>query len=704
MSKRSNKSISGSMLDLWRPPQDAGDPIGCLATTYTFSPGLFDEQCLGRFLEIDSEPSREDLAFRLERESLLGSVYVGVLVDHTQAGVEHSLRWDVLPVRIRNGKQHAKLSMLVWSRHIRIIVSSANLTEPGYRTNQEVTATVNLTPLESDNGAMDAAIDFLRGLISLVPGAAENIPEVKRARSFLDQVERQIRDWHPNRKQGATVLQKLLFTLPAIGQDQAERSSLDEAVLACRKCGSSPNKVWIASPFFDIEEDAKRLTITLCKNMARGERRELTFCVPAIHDDGTNITPQLAAPEALFTTPQDYNSKVFINMLPKHDEDKNPRIWHAKMMAFLSDDDYSALMVGSSNFTCAGMGLGQYHNAEANLITIVKRRDYGRESGQLCEIWPNMEPVIEPESAEWAGTSPDKEEEDQAKSPPLPGSFISATYRAGDKPRIILRLDSDHLPEEWCIHACSLEEPELLSSSTWRDNNSLSVVELDWLYSYTPNRLLVRWDDHEAFFPINVEDSRNLPPLTELANMSVDDILWISAAPDRSAAFRAWARTQQSSEHLDEDFTSTIPIELDPLRRYDLQATFLHRVRHRARILAQLQSNLERPAWGLQALEWRLRGMVGVEPLADRLVRDFVCANNAANEALLTLADLLIVLREVNYKPSDGSLSKEEFEQVFRLFLRELTEKIDGQVQSYRSLVSDDIMQFFKRVIERCQI
>ena len=86
------------MLDLWRSPEGAGDPVGCLATTYTFHPGLFDEQCLARFLEIESEPDREDLAFLLERETRLGGVYAGVLVDHTQAGVEHSLRWDVLPV------------------------------------------------------------------------------------------------------------------------------------------------------------------------------------------------------------------------------------------------------------------------------------------------------------------------------------------------------------------------------------------------------------------------------------------------------------------------------------------------------------------------------------------------------------------------------------------------------------------------------
>src|SRR5215212_11775246 len=143
MSKRKS-AISGAMLDLWRPPQHAGDAIGCLATTFTFHPGLFDEQCLGRFLDIESEPDREDLAFLLERESRLGGVYAGVLVDHQQAGVEHSLRWDVLRVRLRTGMQHSKLSLLVWRDHIRIIVSSANLTEPGYRFNREVTGAVDL--------------------------------------------------------------------------------------------------------------------------------------------------------------------------------------------------------------------------------------------------------------------------------------------------------------------------------------------------------------------------------------------------------------------------------------------------------------------------------------------------------------------------------------------------------------------------------
>src|SRR5687768_3477964 len=169
-------SVSGAMLDLWRPPQGAGDPIGCLATTYTFDAALFDEQCLGRFLDIESEPDREDLAFLLERESRLGSVYAGVMVDHRQAGVEHSLRWDVLRVRLRTGKLHAKLSLVVWRNLVRIIVSSANLTETGYRFNQEIAGSVDLKQDDFNVELFTQVAAFLRTLILLVPGREQPLP------------------------------------------------------------------------------------------------------------------------------------------------------------------------------------------------------------------------------------------------------------------------------------------------------------------------------------------------------------------------------------------------------------------------------------------------------------------------------------------------------------------------------------------------
>ena len=701
MSKRKRRGTSGVMLELWRPPPSAGDPIGCLATTYTFTPGLFDEQCLARFLEIESEPDREDLAFLLERESLLGGVYAGVMVDHTQAGVEHSLRWDVLPVRVRGGKQHAKLSLLAWSHYIRIIVASANLTEPGYRMNHEVAATVDLSPTEADGDLLMQAITFLRELLALVPGAQEGTPEVHRASTYLSQVERQADAWErPRRK--AVVRQQLACTLPAVRSGRGPRSSLDEAFAVCRWRGGSPHEAWVASPFFDVDDDSGRVAAALCKSMARGRTRDIRFCVPAVRDDGETAVPRLAAPKAIKTTPREYRGHVTVAVLPDVDDEENPRPWHAKMLA-LRGDSYTALMIGSSNFTCAGMGATSHRNAEANLVTVVERVAYRREAGSLEAIWPEMKTVADLDAAEWMGRKAENDEEEEAVALSIPAGFVSGTYRAGDERKIVLRLDPAHLPPEWRIHACGRDEGELLTESTWAATGSQSVVTLLWSPPQPPDRLLVSWDGHEAFLPLNVEDARHLPPPARLEQMSADDMLWILAAADPSAAFRAWARGQQPSDWFDTNLDSATPIDLDPLRRHDLQATFLHRIRRRARILAQLRANLQRPVWGRQALEWRLRGMIGIEALAERLVREVATAAGKADEALLTLADFLIVLREVDYAPSDGCLSKREFDAVFRPFLRDLAGRLQEQVAAQQSSVSPELMRFWRRVLDLCR-
>jgi hypothetical protein len=426
------------------------------------------------------------------------------------------------------------------------------------------------------------------------------------------------------------------------------------------------------------------------------------FCLPAIRADDPRAVPRLAAPKSLLLTPRNYQGEVSVQVLPDFDDDKNLRPWHAKMVA-LSGDQYSALLIGSSNFTCAGMGVGQFRNSEANLITIVDRLDYGREIGQLEAVWPDMEQVIEPESAEWLGAREDHEEEEQAKTSPLPAGFLSATYRAGDNRRIIFRLDAALLPEDWHVHACGREEQELLSAAAWLEKGHTPVVEIEWLSVEPPEKLLVRWADREGFLPLNVEDASNLPPPTQLESMTADDMLGILAAADPSAAFRAWAKRQQPSDLFDSDLDSATPIDLDPLRRFDLQATFLHRIRRRARILAQLRLNLQRPVWGRQALEWRLRGLIGVEPLADRLLREVTSADGALDEKLLTLADFFIILSEVDYQTSDGALPKPDFEKIYRSFLRQLSDKLGQQITVHRDHLSQDTWNFWNRVVDRCR-
>ncbi|MGH9346993.1 MAG: phospholipase D family protein [Vicinamibacterales bacterium] len=110
--------------------------------------------------------------------------------------------------------------------------------------------------------------------------------------------------------------------------------------------------------------------------LARGVDRHICVCLPAIRDEAVK-TPRLAAPRTIVSTPPRYNSSVSIELRPDRDGDGNSRPWHAKMFA-LKADRYAALMVGSSNFTTAGLGVGRRRNAEANLLTIVNYVESGR--------------------------------------------------------------------------------------------------------------------------------------------------------------------------------------------------------------------------------------------------------------------------------------------------------------------------------------
>lgn len=694
------------MLELWRPPRGAGDAIGCLTTTYTFDPGLFDEQCLARFLEIESDPNREDLAFLLEREARLGGVYAGVLVDHTQVGKGHSLRWDVLPVRIHGARQHAKLSLLSWTGHVRLIVASANLTEAGYRSNREVATALDFTPQRADKTQIGAASEFLRSLLAFVPGAGPRMPAVRRALDFLQQVEVQVAEWTPARR--SALQHNLVFSVPKRDDNPATggggvnaRSSLADAITYCRRQGGSPSEAWVASPFFDSDSGADAATAALCKAMARGTTRRLTFCVPALDEPGAGPL-RLAAPASLCTTPSQYSTAVSFEVLPQRDGDGNSRPWHAKLLA-LQSLAYSALLAGSSNFTRAGLGIGQRRNAEANILSIAQRRPYAHEPGDLEEVWPEMAQLDEPGAAQWLGPKAELDEEQQAAAVPLPAGFLSATFRAGDKRGLALSFHAASLPEGWSVLACGQDGGHLLSRSEWVTGGRQENVILPWQPVQPPEGLLVRWPSGEAFWPLNVEDARQLPPPVELAEMTADDMLLILAANDPSAAFRVWTRHRQHGEGFDDELDAAVATDLDPLRRYDLQSTFLHRIRARARVLAQLRADLERPVWSIQALQWRLEGFIGIRPLAERLLKEVSKADGDIDEAALALADFLIVLREVEYAAVDGAIPKAQFDGVYAPFVDDLAAQLDEGVSACREQVDKETQGFWKRVVKRCR-
>ena len=189
MKKDKTRPGYARILDAWVPPENEDvelSPVGCVATSYTFDAAFFEEECLSRFAGLDSDPAEDPLGFLIEREEKLQQLkYAGVLIDQHHAKGLRSLRWDLLTARPKSGIQHAKVSLLLWSQHARLIVASANLTKNGYRQNYEVFAVLDYYPASTQPISVLAEfVGFLEKLPSQ-SGIDSRSPAAVRWTDFL---------------------------------------------------------------------------------------------------------------------------------------------------------------------------------------------------------------------------------------------------------------------------------------------------------------------------------------------------------------------------------------------------------------------------------------------------------------------------------------------------------------------------------------
>lgn len=196
MSRRKDE-VYGKALDLWQAPHGAGEPLICIATTYTFDPTFFETECVGRFLQMEAHPSESaSVAYLIEREEKLAGARVHALVDRRHARDKESLRWDIIGVLVPSAVQHAKLAILAWNDHVRLIIGSGNLTESGYRKNLEVFGTVDLS--RKDGGGRSAllrALEFLAELEAFAVGDVSTQTPRGRLRDSIEQLRQHIRRW-----------------------------------------------------------------------------------------------------------------------------------------------------------------------------------------------------------------------------------------------------------------------------------------------------------------------------------------------------------------------------------------------------------------------------------------------------------------------------------------------------------------------------
>lgn len=615
------------MLDLWSGPDGCGTPMGCLATTFAFEPAFFEEDCVTRFLSLPSVASEGDATTTevagFEAEERQRDVQVTVLVDRSNSADKRSLHWDMLPVSVRGGCFHPKISLLVWENHTRIIVSSANLTSAGYRKNVEIGFAIDIdnkvssAPLDVVTGVLDELRFYVTDLLPPEHGQAR-----QRALDVLTYVDKVVEE-STNQPSAAA-----LRIAPAPSRPTGP-GPLDtwSAVWA----GAKPLRATVLAPFWDDAGDMPMLeqVRSLLTGVPKSER-ELT-AVTAVN----SFSGEFDAPPATLEIAD--SVRLF------KDYDKEGRTLHAKAMVLEGRNTVAAL-VGSSNATAAAFGIAtRGGNYEFNLWIAADSNTKAARS--LRGLIPGGV-VVDADKFVNRSDTPDDAGDTVAFLPLF--YAVCMLDIASSQVILHLTLDSADAPTDWSIRLP--DDSLLLTRAQWSDHGTPSELRLPLpATEELPNCVVVEWSDGEnhwkSAWPVNTVDRKLLPPGAG-PNITVSMLLAaLASGRPLSAALEHARRNSQQNQ--------TVGPELDPHKRVDDSSFLLRRARDDSAALHGLQAYLCRPARNAEAVACRFSGRLGPSHLARELVAESENKTRPVDSALFMVAELAMTIAYADWSQTN---------------------------------------------------
>ena len=653
--RKDEKAGYARLLDAWTPPPDAGEPLGCVATSYTFSSTFFEEECIGRFVSLDSDAAEDGAAFLVEREEKFSQlICAAALVDQRHARGLRSLRWDLLAARLPSGILHAKISLLLWTQAARLIVASANLTEDGYRRNQEVFGVIEYRP--GSSAPLNVLLDFIAFLEDasryVNPNATAPDPAIKRWRTFLDCVRASTRDWGVSDfPRGTSPRIHAILTGPG-------RGSVFDGVGTAWRESTPPENAWIVSPFFDPPEAPSNAPAQeIWKHLRQRGTASVCYVVQGEDIAGTEKV-LLHAPKTINWKPANRSVTVTVDQL----ENDPSRPLHAKCLRF-EGAEWFVYVCGSSNFTSAGLGIGSTRNLEANLAYAVNfKRD--KESTRSCnQAWlKHKRPSRE---IEFLAASDNSEDSPNGDFSLLPTAFGSATFAREQNGESWIDFTFYGKPPAGWQALPDDESTVFLDERMWEGCGAPETLQMPWTNSRPPVgfRIIGPTIEGGAWWPVNVRDGASIPAPAELSELSLEGLIHLlTSAQPPHRALQHWLK-RQSKDH---QGSSKDP--LDPHSRVDTSTFLLQRTRRVCQMLIKLRNRLERPYASRQALDWRLRGPIGVQAIRSAIEKEA----RSGEERTFLLVELMLELGRVRPSESPGGLPLSEVKSELRSMVDEL--------------------------------
>jgi hypothetical protein len=680
--KATERSGYGKLLDMWTAPVEAGDPIGCVATSFTFSPAFFEEECLSRFLQIESDPTEDGPVYLIEREEKLAQLTcAAALVDQHHCVGERSLRWDLISARLPRGLLHAKVSLLCWSDLVRVIVTSANLTEDGYRRNLETFGVLDFAPGSgAPRNLLRDSTRFLRlAATSATPLSVAESPALARWLGLLDRVDADLETFGVTEDEAARAPVKTDLVFSGGGY-----APVLERLAEIWRGSSPPKFAYVLSPFFDPPGSPNRPARTLWEQMRKRGEAIVAYYVMA-EDVPGDESLVLHAPESIKLAEPPGRTGVETQLWRLDLEENRP--FHAKILE-LADDRWVVHLMGSSNFTSAGLGLSFNPNLEANIVYTVDAQRDPKSNRLLAAAFPPGARIQDGTRLTWMPRAND-EEDSAADAVLLPSFFGEAVYEWADRQETRLTLTfGDGAPRGWRVYAQEATGV-LYDEEQWIATDCPRQFSLRWDPPRPPSSLSVTWQgsDGSAWWPVNVRGSGDLPPPEQLRELPLDVLISIltSARP----LYRVLG---EFLRRRDRTHVSAEVVAIDPHKRVDTSQFLLQRTRRVSEALVTLRKRLERPAPTVECLAWRLNGPVGVLALAKAVVRE---AKSNGERGFL-ISELVLELSRVKPAEAPGCLTSQEVRQEIAKVIGDLHGLLPGDTTGTPENLERYIASVFK--------
>ena len=627
-------------LEWWRPPTGAGQALGCLTTTFGVDMDLLHKHALGGFLDIEADPEDEEFMYLAAFEEAAAQCEALVVFldgGHVQASIP-SWRLDVVPVR--SVVLHAKVTLLAWANHVRIVVGSHNMTNDGYRHNREHMGVLDFHSEACHHALLNECLGWFVELST----AHATEPVSRRTMNLLTRVRQVTSSWTATEFPSDHAIE-WAFTGPG-------RTSLSDQIssmLSARSMADQWNTLEIVSPFF-VGPEAPNRPLEWLLQVDGGEEAILR-----IHGRGKcdDQGADFEGPESLREVSLQHGFRPqFSVSLPKTQSDEMVRPLHAKLLV-VHGANLSWAVHGSSNFTNHGWGLaGERSNIEANLMLCAPAKSAMAKS---MKHWLRNLPskhVGETPSFISADGQGDQRTIDREV---LPAFFRSATWQVEEgQTRLVLEFNSGQdelVGQVWRIVGANGRD--LYTHSIWEKTGFSQSVVLE--VSTMTSVLKVEVGENAFDWPTAIEDVSHLPPPEELASMTLEDLLRVFA-DNMSMRTMLERLAKRSADVLDEKSSSNLP-ELNPHKRVDTSAFMLQRTRRFSYAMEGLKRRLSRPFFTQKQLDWHLTGPIGPLALATALIKDHSYSDYAVpDEVGFLLAELALELSEVQVQGQEGAL------------------------------------------------